>query len=140
VIGDARCHRRCDALAERRVGAAVVVVEEVDADGRGQLLQLRLKALVSRVKRRMPIRSAAGRSWWRCGRGRGRGRRHDAPSDARADGGAVAPLTEVGAEDLLDLRVVNLIAERGLDGGQVGRPAIRRQLDALGQPPGQVAS
>jgi hypothetical protein len=54
VIRNSRFHR--GSHTERLVDAPTVVVHEVDRDGRRVILDLLLKALVSRVNRRMDIR------------------------------------------------------------------------------------
>jgi hypothetical protein len=61
---------------------------------------------------------------------------YHAQVDTGADGGAVAPLILRrlrGGIDLVELGVVDVCAERGIDGVHVGAEAVRGELDAVGQ-------
>ena len=72
MIRDPGLHRRGD--AQRLVDTPEVVIHEVERHGRSVVLDLLLKAFVSRVKRRIDIRIVrfgAPRRTWRCASDRG---------------------------------------------------------------------
>lgn len=139
MIGHARFHRGCN--SQCLVNAAEVVVHEVERDGVLVILNFLGKSV---RQTREPAHSHSHRQILAFDVTGGnvsvvRLARHNCPARAHTLCGAVTGISLLGsAVNLHQLGEVDFIPEGIGHGFQIGFMAVSRQLDAMGQPSGQV--